>query len=519
MDNEKINELIAENMKTVFGFALSRLGNVQRAEELASDILYNMLKSAHTLRDEQKFHAFQWRVAENTYIDYLRRSGRIRRSQSEEYDENAHSDGESVEDIVVHKEEMNLLRRELSLLTSQYRRATVLYYMEDNSCGEIAEKLKVSVEMVKYYLFRARNIIREGMKMDRMFGEKSYNPRKFAIDFWGTHGSVDEEYRWFWKYKLPGNILHAAYYTSVTMQELSIELGVAVPYLEDMVNVLIEKRYLVEKNGKYRTNIPIITEDCRKAILEKTGQLIAEAAEKLINGVAVSAFAEKFGGKFPDENSLRWQAYMIMCHLALNDEDSVDDELPNDGVYAHHLGGKGIIWGMEGEEPSENRIRGIYDDVSATDGRSDMIAYNFAQVLNVQKFQTGGLQDMISCVGVDCYQYLPEDCREQMDRLGYAVDGKPNFPVYTDAQFEEAKESLSEAAEIVAELCAAVRNTGASVNADLAPEHIRREGELVGRLKYTLTAIESLCGELYTRGWLREPETSFKPAMAAIRHV
>ena len=39
MDSIKLEQLITENMKSIFGFALSRLGNVAEAEWLASDIL------------------------------------------------------------------------------------------------------------------------------------------------------------------------------------------------------------------------------------------------------------------------------------------------------------------------------------------------------------------------------------------------------------------------------------------------------------------------------------------------
>ena len=67
--------------------------------------------------------------------------------------------------------------------------------------------------------------------MNRTLGEKSYNPVRFEIDFWGTKAGDDNEYRSFRERKIRGNILLAAYYTPISAQELSIELGVAMPYL------------------------------------------------------------------------------------------------------------------------------------------------------------------------------------------------------------------------------------------------------------------------------------------------
>ena len=72
MDRKKLDELITENMRTVFGFALTRLGDVHEAEELASDIIYRLLRSAENIRDDGRFYAYMRRVAENAYVDRMR---------------------------------------------------------------------------------------------------------------------------------------------------------------------------------------------------------------------------------------------------------------------------------------------------------------------------------------------------------------------------------------------------------------------------------------------------------------
>ena len=64
--------------------------------------------------------------------------------------------------------------------------------------------------------------------MERLYGEKSYRPSTFEIDFWGTKAGDDREYRDFQARKIKGNILLAAYYSPMTMQEISDALGVSV---------------------------------------------------------------------------------------------------------------------------------------------------------------------------------------------------------------------------------------------------------------------------------------------------
>ena len=167
MDRIKLEQLITENMQSIFGFALTRLGNIAEAESLASNILYEMIRSAPKLKDEERFYGFLWKVAEHVYVDYLRQKTK-NTSRTAELDESVADESGSALDEIVQKEELNLLRRELSLLSKQYREATVLYYIENLSCSEAAEKLQISTEMVKYYLFRARKIIREGMNMERL---------------------------------------------------------------------------------------------------------------------------------------------------------------------------------------------------------------------------------------------------------------------------------------------------------------------------------------------------------------
>lgn len=318
MDSIKLEQLIIENMKSIFGFALTRLGNVTEAEYLASDIIYEIIKSAPNLKAEERFYGFMWKIAENVYINYLRRKSKNEKRAAqftEQFCDCIADESESVLDEIVKNEELNFLRRELSLLSKQYRDATVLYYIENLSCSEVAKKLQISTEMVKYYLFRARKIIREGMNMERLLGKKSYRPDYFEIDYYGTKGADALEYRDFQSRKIKGNILLTAYYTPVTIQEISVELGVSLPYLEDEIKLLVERQYLVCNNGKYLTNIPIFTSDCTNAIDEKLERLAAESAQKIID--VTDEFDARFGDRFANENLAHWQKILLCLHFSL----------------------------------------------------------------------------------------------------------------------------------------------------------------------------------------------------------
>lgn len=524
MDSIKLEQLITENMKSIFGFALTRLGNTNEAEELASDILYEIIRSAQNLKDKERFYAFMWKIAENTYIDYLRKKSK-NASRTAELDESIADEDESVLDEIVKKEELNLLRRELSLLSKQYRDSTVLYYIENLSCSEVANRLHISTEMVKYYLFRARKIIREGMNMERLYGEKSYCPNIFEIDFWGTKAGDDREYCDFQRRKIKGNILLAAYYSPVTIQEISIELGVALPYLEDEIKLLVERQYLVCNNGKYLTNIPIFTLDCTKTIDGKLKELTEESAQKII--AVTDEFDVRFGNRFENTNLAHWQKLLLCLHYSLidteNDLEKNYGELPKDGPYSlvNGGGGHGIIWGRSNENVVGDKlpkgIQGIYNGCPSSDKRGSVIAMNFRQTLNAQHFE-GQMTDPVVCTAVDCFEYLPKDWQKVLDDLGYAKNGKANFAVWTNKEYDELQKMLNECISIVSDLNRKTAELAANITADLAPSHIRKNAEYVGAFVYRFNSVENLVNALFDMGWLKSVKDKEKPAICVVKN-
>ena len=524
MDSIKLEQLITKNMKSIFGFALTRLGNVAEAEYLASDILYEIIRSAPNLKDEERFYGFMWKVAENVYMDYLRKKSK-NASRTTELDDSIADESESILDEIVKKEELNLLRRELSLLSKQYRDATVLYYIENLSCSEVANRLQISTEMVKYYLFRARKIIREGVNMERLYGEKSYRPNIFEIDFWGTKAGDDREYRDFQKRKIKGNILLAAYYSPVTIQEISIELGVALPYLEDEIKLLVDRQYLVCNNGKYLTNIPIFTLDCTKTIDGKLKELTEESAQKFI--AVADEFDTRFGNRFANANLAHWQKLLLCLHYSLidteNDLEKNYGELSKDGPYSlvNGGGGHGIIWGRCTENVVGDKlprgIQGIYNGCPASDKRGSVIAMNFRQTLNAQHFE-GQMTDPIVCTAVDCFEYLSKDWQNVLNDLHYAKNGKANFVVWSNKEYEALQQILNECISIVSDLNRKTAEIAANITADLAPSHIRKTAEYVGAFVYRFYSIDKLVSKLLEMDWIKAVGDNEKPAICVVKN-
>ena len=291
---------IEENLKTIFAYALSRVSNKEDAEDLTNDIVVAILQSADKLKSPEAFYGYVWGIAANTYRKFLTKKNRRQKEvyyegmQSAEHEEkgisvdNLAAEGDFAEELAEEhelKENVVKLHREIALLSKEHRECTVAYYFEELSCAEVAKKLDISLEMVKYYLFKTRKILKEGISMEREFGEKSFKPEPFEfVTIFAEN--FNREYHNMFKRKLPGQILLSAYYTPMSVRELAIELGVASVYLEDEL-ALLEKYHLIEKNshGKYQTNLVIYTDDYTKEFQREARKFAVPAMKDVLSAL------------------------------------------------------------------------------------------------------------------------------------------------------------------------------------------------------------------------------------------
>ncbi|MBO5177508.1 MAG: RNA polymerase sigma factor [Lachnospiraceae bacterium] len=290
-------QFIEENLKTIFAYALSRVSNKEDAEDLTNDIVVAMLQSADKLQNQEAFYGYVWGIAANTYRKFLyKRNRRKQEVSAEEMQEDGNESGfdklpaegdfaEELADKMALKEDVAKLHREIALLSKEHRECTVAYYFEELTCAEVAKRLGISLEMVKYYLFKTRKILKEGISMEREFGEKSFKPEPFEfVTIFADN--FNREYHNMFNRKLPGQILLSAYYTPMSVRELAIELGVASVYLEDELS-LLEKYHLIVKNshGKYQTNLVIYTDDYTKEFQREARKFAVPAMKSILQAL------------------------------------------------------------------------------------------------------------------------------------------------------------------------------------------------------------------------------------------
>lgn len=447
MEQEKAYTLIENNLNKIYAYSLSKLQNAQKAEELTSDIIYQILKSIPNIKDDSAFYGFVWRIADNTYKKYLRN----RKIPDVELDDNImYGNYISIEDEIIESENLNVLRRELSLLAKVYRTVTVDYYINGKSCQQIAEKMKISVEMVKYYLFKTRKFLKEGMKMERKFGEKSYNPSVFKIDYWGnTNGEV---YRKIFSRKLPANIIVSAYNNPMSIQDLSVELGVSAIYLEDETDILLKHRMLKKVGNKYQADILIFTDEFENEMVEKIKPICEEISTDLSGKLdSLVAKIKNIGFTNIDEFSdeyLKWTIMTIFAFSAIvKCEYEIDEifggyELLSNGSY-------GIVYAHDTED--DKYFNGMYGWCNNQDNSASFTAYNFKLLGSCQQFE---ISDFNNTVETLCDVILQKDMEKENEMLFDLIENevvtsakgdlKANFPVFCRNNFEDIKTIIEE---------------------------------------------------------------------------
>ncbi|MBQ9151554.1 MAG: RNA polymerase sigma factor, partial [Clostridia bacterium] len=277
-----------EYMGKIFYYCLRKTGDSHEAEDLASDITLQVLTALHEGVDVLNFPAWVWQIARNRYALWAKT--RRRRGEQDSFidpddpeTENMLTAGgynstPSVADEYARDEEMAILRRELAFLGRDYREVVVAYYIEDRSVGDIAKALGQPEGTVKSRLFRSRNLLKEGMKMAREFGPKSYKPEEVRFVSRGSQASglpFSAVQR-----MLPKNILLEASNNPSTAEELSVAVGVAMPYMEEEIAALVDAQLLKQVGNRYVTNFFIESRDLQVAIRNELLMLTRDWAER-----------------------------------------------------------------------------------------------------------------------------------------------------------------------------------------------------------------------------------------------
>ncbi|MCL1794546.1 MAG: sigma-70 family RNA polymerase sigma factor [Oscillospiraceae bacterium] len=452
MEREKSDKLITDAAKTIFLYCRTRTNSKEEAEDLSQDIILKLLKARENLRDDKAFYGFMWAVAGNVYKDWRRKRSR---NIEYEFDENISDESVPLDTLLEKESDLRLLCRELGLLTEQYRQVVIQYYFNNCKVSDISKSLNISESMVKFLLFKSRKILKDGMNMERTNGNLSFIPRHLILAASNKGGaSVDECHSILNVVNqndnlTAQNILFACYNDRCTTEEISLQIGVSVPYLEGDLKRLCEKDLLIRKGGKYETNIVIFTKEFAEEANEKmlpVQRAIAEKITNFLNERLDDIKAIGFHRGVEDDNLLKWHI-TNMCFQEISRQDSPKQKSAETNTVVYKFAGEQLlVYGMEhypticvmsfhiGSNAKGDMIKIV--DYSITNNADTCPYFNRSQnrvniILDIARGKSAGFSenDMFEIAEFIKHGFV----RKNGDKLNL------NIPVMKKEQFEKIK--------------------------------------------------------------------------------
>lgn len=164
MDEEALTSLFNTYYPKVYGYAYVHLGNVHAAEDLASEVMLQILESIPKYRfTGAPFAAWVFRIARNRLIDSRRRA---RSAREVALNENAALSGPTTEALAENALQRGALYQALQRLTKRQAEVIVLRFLEDMDVRTVAGTLGCGTGAVKTVQHRALRSLRRILSPD-----------------------------------------------------------------------------------------------------------------------------------------------------------------------------------------------------------------------------------------------------------------------------------------------------------------------------------------------------------------
>lgn len=164
-DSQEFSVLVDTYKNVVFTVALRMLKNREEAEEVAQDTFIKVFKSLGKFKGDSKLSTWIYRIAYNTCLDRLKKSGRKRQHFAiDEIEGFEIKDVDNALDGIIQSEKAEMVRECIAQLSPKDAALLTLFYLEEKNLNELGEILKMNENSVKVGLFRARGRLAKVLK-------------------------------------------------------------------------------------------------------------------------------------------------------------------------------------------------------------------------------------------------------------------------------------------------------------------------------------------------------------------
>jgi len=540
--SELLKIMNQELLDKLFGFCYARTADSHEAEELCSDIVFALVKSAQKEGEIEEIYPFIWRVARNVYADFSeKKRQRAERSFAGNPEDEllvieATDSVESILEASLEEEEdvyqIKRIYRQISFLTKAYRDVMISFYLDGLSVKDIAAIYGVKETTIKQRLFSARNLIRKeldekGTGKVMMEEKKPVAFQKLDFEIWGTGMPTTGDPRYVCTRQLSKQVVWLCKNKPRTAKEISEELHLPMMYAEEELEIQVQGEKgnygLLKKlpDGRYINNFVLFDAkemDELEAVYLKRIPSICEKVIAYVEKNKEAYLSFPYWNKKVDLNLVLWQHVHTMAYIfnglvenQLEKEYFADVEQSNRPFtcygYRNEPGRKS--WGIGFDQSYGKNICGY----------SKIIAENLYFAKVKAHFHCGGeamldtkLQLAIRAVEGIAVSSLSEEEQEQaakaiaegyLYREGYMLytkilvcnyDDWMNLTKLNDGLIKEYKTEVEEVAKEITELIK-----------KYVPEHVLGDYKQANGLA-AMPILDSLIDALIDKGFMTAPE-------------
>jgi RNA polymerase sigma-70 factor, ECF subfamily len=147
--------LVQRYTSAVLGLCIAHTKNFHDSEDIMQEVFLKAFTKIHTLRDDGRARTWLLQIARRMCIDYHRSRSTIQAISEDTPDDSKAED-----------EQIKRLHQAISKLPDGYREPITLYYLNGQSCRDVARTLGIREDAVRRRLVRARLRLHELLSED-----------------------------------------------------------------------------------------------------------------------------------------------------------------------------------------------------------------------------------------------------------------------------------------------------------------------------------------------------------------
>ncbi|HEY9062925.1 MAG TPA: sigma-70 family RNA polymerase sigma factor [Pseudobacteroides sp.] len=168
-DRNALESLLTVNYKMVYGYLFKLTMDEDLAKDLTQDTMTRAIINIKKFKGESKFSTWMISIASNLFKDTVKKKGHTYEDIDEIVDLDA---GEDVENAVITREKLTVLKKALAGIPAEMRQAFILKHYYNYSYEEISTILHCPVGTVRsrihYSIKKLKSVLDGGISNEQM---------------------------------------------------------------------------------------------------------------------------------------------------------------------------------------------------------------------------------------------------------------------------------------------------------------------------------------------------------------